>query len=276
MNDNNIGDKIRDLLSGIEQKEGVRILYACESGSRAWGFASSDSDYDVRFIYIHPPNRYLSIDEARNVIERPVEGAMDLSGWEIKKALKLFRKSNPPLLEWLQSPIIYLEKYSVARRLRKLLPEFYSPISCLYHYLHMAQGNFREYLKGEEVWLKKYFYMLRPILACKWIESDLGPVPMEFELLVNRVIKSKDLKSAIDKLLKQKRRGEELSFGPKIPVINDFIGSELGRLESEKFDQRKPKPNSEKLNDLFRSSLKEIWVEDKGAISDLEPLDDLT
>ncbi len=183
-----IKDKTCPRLAEIEQEKQVRVLYACESGSRAWGFPSVDSDYDVRFLYIHPIDWYLSIEEKRNVIERPIDEHIDISEWEIRKALNLFRKSNPPLLEWLQSPIIYKEQYSAAQNMRALLPEFYSPVACLYHYLHMAHGNFREYLKGETVWIKKYFYMLRPVLACKWIEQDLGPVPMEFEALVDRII----------------------------------------------------------------------------------------
>lgn len=259
MIEDKVKSKIINLLLEIEQEEKVCIFYACESGSRAWGFPSSDSDYDVRFLYLHPTNWYLSIDTGSDVIERPISEQIDLSGWEIKKALKLFRKSNPPLLEWLNSPIIYMEKYKIAQNMRELLPEFYSPISCLYHYLHMAQGNFREYLKGEQVWIKKYFYVLRPLLACKWIELNLGPVPMEFEILVNQVIESNELKNAIDKLLEKKRNGEELSWGPRVPIISNFLRSELERLELKKFDKRRSKTDTEKLNKLFRSSLKEAW-----------------
>ena len=254
-----IEKSIKNLLKEIEKNENVTIFYACESGSRAWGFPSSDSDYDVRFLYIRPIDCYLSIEDGRDVIEKPINNQIDLSGWDIKKALKLYKKSNPPLLEWLRSPIIYSEKYSIAQRMRELLPEFYSPVSCLYHYYNMAQGNFREYLKGDKVWTKKYFYILRPILACKWIENDFGPVAMEFEVLVDRIIESKELKIAIEKLLKRKKEGEELSWGPKIPVIDDFIEKEVERLESKKFQYKKHKLKTEKLNKLFRSSLVEIW-----------------
>ena len=142
----------------IERTEGVRLLYACESGSRAWGFASTDSDYDVRFLYLRPREWYLSIDveRRRDVIERPIDGLLDINGWDLRKALGLFRKSNPPLLEWLHSPIVYLDRHGVAERLRALLEQYYSPTACFHHYYHMAKGNYREYLKGEEVKLKKY------------------------------------------------------------------------------------------------------------------------
>ena len=208
---NSIRDQVLKLLSDIETEENVRILYACESGSRAWGFPSSDSDYDVRFIYINELKCYLSINDYRDVIERPINDQMDLSGWDIRKALNLYRKSNPPLLEWLKSPIIYIEKYSFAQELRKLLPEFYSPISSMYHYMNMAKGNVREYLKGDEVWVKKYFYVLRPILACKWIMKDLGPMPMEFEMMVDKIIKKDELRAAIGDLLEQKHKGMDVS-----------------------------------------------------------------
>jgi len=254
-----IKHKIYRLIEEIEQEKQVHIFYACESGSRAWGFPSVDSDYDVRFLYIHPTDWYLSIGEKREVIERPIDDQIDLSGWEIRKALLLFKKSNPPLLEWLRSPIVYKEKYNIAQNMRALLPEFYSPVACLYHYLHMARGNFREYLKGETVWIKKYFYMLRPVLACKWIEQDLGPVPMEFEVLVDRIVEDKRLKAEIKQLIERKKTGEELAWGPKIPVISNFLAAEIERLESERFDKKKRKPDVEKLNELFRSALKETW-----------------
>ena len=145
-------------LAEIETRENLRIVYACESGSRAWGFPSVNSDYDVRFIYTRPVEWYLSIDEKRDVIEIPIDERLDINGWDLKKALRLIRKTNPPLLEWLGSPIIYYEKYSVVSQLRQFAQKYYSPSACLYHYLHMARGNFRDYLQGDVVWVKKYFY----------------------------------------------------------------------------------------------------------------------
>ena len=145
-------------LSKIEAKENIVILYACESGSCAWGFPSDNSDYDIRFLYLRPYDWYLSIEQQRDVLEYKLEGDLDINGWDLRKALGLFRKSNPPLFEWLNSPIKYLEKYSTAEKMRQLMPVYYSPIACAHHYLHMVQGNYREYLNGEQVWLKKYFW----------------------------------------------------------------------------------------------------------------------
>ncbi len=253
-------DEIIKTLNEVEAQENVKIFYACESGSRAWGFESTDSDYDVRFLYIHPRDWYLTIDEGRDVIERPINDQLDVSGWDIKKGLVLFRKSNPPLFEWLRSPIVYIEQYSIAQKMRDLTDEFYSPIACLYHYMHMAQGNYREYLKGDTVWIKKYFYLLRPILACMWIERDLGPVPMEFDEMVTKIIDEKDLRKAIDALVVKKKQGEELGRGPRIPIISQFIEKEIKRLESGTFDVKKTRGQTEKLNQLFRDSLDEVWA----------------
>jgi predicted nucleotidyltransferase len=256
-------EKIRACLQDIEIREGVRILYACESGSRAWGFPSADSDYDVRFIYLHPKDWYLSIDleHKPDVIECPIDDQLDITGWDLRKALQLLRKFNPPLMEWLGSPIVYAEEFTIAAQMRELMSKYYSPVACLYHYLHMAQGNYREYLKGPTVWIKKYFYVLRPILAINWIERDLGIVPTEFWVLVDKVVDSSKLREEIGKLVEAKRRGEELDHGPRIEPISDFIESELARLEGKQFEYEYDKPAApmSEFNDLFRSALDEVW-----------------
>jgi uncharacterized protein len=212
-------DRIKQALLEIEGRDHVKIVYACESGSRAWGFPSEDSDYDVRFLYVHPRDWYLSIDlESRSdVIELPITDELDVSGWDIRKALQLLRKSNPPLLEWLSSPIVYREVSDVANRLRALTTEVYSPIACGHHYLHMAQGNYREYLKDDPVWIKKYFYVLRPLLAIKWIEQKNSVVPMAFGTLLEALIEHGALKDAIESLIEKKQQGQELDRGAKIP-----------------------------------------------------------
>jgi predicted nucleotidyltransferase len=253
--------QILEELKKIENEEQVRILYACESGSRAWGFPSKDSDYDVRFLYVRPIEWYLSIFDKRDVIERPIHDMLDINGWDLRKALNLFRKSNPPLLEWLQSPIQYYENYSVAEQLRKLLSSAFSPKSCMYHYLNMAKGNFREYLQGDQVKIKKYFYVLRPILGCMWIEERNNMPPMEFERLVDELLPADSkLRSEIARLLKRKKSGEELDLEPKITVINDFIHEKIEHFERT----AKVLPSTERnldrqLDELFREALKEVW-----------------
>lgn len=220
-------------LSRIEQEEQVRILYACESGSRAWGFPSQNSDYDVRFIYVRKKEDYLSLFEKRDVIERPISDMLDISGWDLKKALRLYRKSNPPLLEWLQSPIVYKEKPGVIDELRKQSAHSFSQRACMYHYLHMARGNYREYLQGDKVRIKKYFYVLRPILACQWIEEAQTTPPIEFSALVERLVATDtELYRDINGLLARKKAGEELDIEPSRPVINHFIEEKLAYYEA--------------------------------------------
>lgn len=249
---------ILDRLREIEHRYSVRIIYACESGSRAWGFPSADSDYDVRFIYLHPTKWYLSIKSGRDVIEEPILDEFDINGWDLRKALGLLHKSNPPLLEWLGSPIVYLEEAHIVQKIRAVLPQFYSPVNCFSHYLHMAEGNFREYLKGDLVRTKKYFYVLRPVLAMKWIEQKTGLVPTDFNILVQHLIKDPVLLSDIQKLLQEKKAGAELQQGPRIDSISRFIESELDRLLKIKRAKEAQGPVSV-LDDLFQSSLLECW-----------------
>ncbi len=252
-----VTEQIKSELLNIEKAEQVTIIYACESGSRAWGFESEDSDYDVRFIYIRRTPWYLTIQNKKDVIEKPIDDELDISGWDITKSLELFRKSNPPLLEWLQSPIVYMQNSTFIERLRKLMDEYYSPIACMYHYLHMAQKNFREYLQHDTVWTKKYFYVLRPVLACIWIEQGYGVVPIEFSKLVDRIVLEKQLRNEIGNLLELKRSGAELDRRPKNPVISDFLEMEINRLSAEKQTPPKTKDPAT-LDKLFVDILKEV------------------
>ncbi len=256
---------IQKKLFGIEERYDVKILYAVESGSRAWGFPSKDSDYDVRFIYIQRPDWYLSIDpqgvgSKRDVIEEPINDLLDISGWEITKALRLFRKTNPPLLEWLRSDIIYYQAYSFVDNLRSLEAEVFYPNSMLHHYLNMAKNNYREYLQGAEVRIKKYFYVLRPILACKWIEKYNMAPPISFQELLADILSEGELKDQIELLLKRKLIGEELDLEARIGVINDFLESEMDRItEVLKLLKTETKDPTKLLDELFRSTLQEVW-----------------
>ncbi|WP_284642004.1 nucleotidyltransferase domain-containing protein [Paenibacillus silviterrae] len=252
-------------LERIERAENVRILYACESGSRAWGFPSKDSDYDVRFLYVRPVDWYLSIFEKRDVIERPISDMLDINGWDLRKALNLFRKSNPPLLEWLQSPIVYRENHAIAEQIRSISPLTFSPRSCMYHYLHMAKGNYREYLQGEQVKIKKYFYVLRPILACEWIEKHNTMPPIEFDRLVDAVMPSvSELKAVIDCLLVRKKAGDEMDYEPRINPINDFLEERIEYYERIAAGmQTSGGEQDQRLDELFRSVQKEVWENDE-------------
>jgi uncharacterized protein len=257
-------ERIRQKLLEIESRESVRIIYACESGSRAWGFPSANSDYDIRFIYVQDRDFYLSIDveDRRDVIELPISDELDINGWDLRKALRLLRKSNPPLLEWLSSPIVYLQDDEQIAIFRSLVPLSYSPAACMYHYLQMARGNHREYLNGDEVSVKKYFYVLRPLLAIKWIEERSEVVPMEFGVMVDRLLDDPILRSEISHLIERKKQGEELKREPRIPVISDFIEGEMERLKNLTIPRRDEKPLTKTLNNAFRDMIERSEIHD--------------
>ena len=156
-------DLINEKLKEIEKREKIKILHCVESGSRAWGFASPDSDYDVRFIYLREKEFYLRLEDTRDVIEWQLDDTLDINGWDVKKALALLYKSNPTLFEWNLSPIVY-KTTDEWQEISKIINEYFVQKSGVYHYLSTAKSNYREYLKGEIVRCKKYFYVLP--LAC--------------------------------------------------------------------------------------------------------------
>lgn len=244
--------RVRDALARVEAERNVRVLFACESGSRAWGFASRDSDYDMRFLYVHRRDWYLSVEDRRDVIEQPIADDLDVSGWELRKALRLLRKSNPPLLEWLKSPVVYRHDPVFAAEFGALATEFYSPRPCFAHYLHMAFGNWRDYLRDRElVSLKKYLYVFRPLLACRWVERQLGQVPMLFAQLVESVLEETDVRAALAELVARKQAGEELAVAPPVEALSRFVEAELPRLEALN-EPDDAAGNVDELNGFFR------------------------
>lgn len=240
---------IFEKLKSIEHEFDVRILYACESGSRAWGFASPDSDYDVRFVYVHNADYYLSIDELRDVIEVPINDLLDINGWELRKALRLFRKSNAPLYEWLQSPIVYAEDPNFVLEMKALMPSCFSPRAGMHHYLSMAKGVFESELSGEMVKLKRYFYALRPVLAAKWIADIKSVPPMDFKSL--SVLLPKQISTPVDELLSKKVKVDESFMIEKKSEINAFIGECIRYCEA-RVPQARASDNQVELNKLFK------------------------
>lgn len=254
-------ERIMDEIKRIEKRYDVKICYVVESGSRAWGFPSKDSDYDVRFIYVHKPAWYLSIDQKRDVIELPIHDLLDINGWELRKALRLFRKSNPPLMEWLHSGIVYYQAFSLLDKLKDLQQKVFLPQSALYHYLNMAKGNYRDYLRREEVKIKKYFYVLRPILSCIWIEKNHTFPPIEFPKLVEDLLQDGELKQEIITLLERKIAGDELNLEPRVTVLNDFIEKEIIRIEKYTRTLTGRKEDiTPLLDDVFREMVNEVWT----------------
>lgn len=250
-------ERIQKELAGITSEHDVDIFYACESGSRLWGFESQDSDYDVRFLYRRPRDWYLSIDweNKRDVIERPISDELDIKGWDLRKALQLFAKSNPGLFEWLRSPCVYWENRTIMALIRSHMQAVYSTEASWYHYLSMAGTNYREFLNRPQVRLKKYFYVLRPILAVRWIQRtpDAGPPPVLFDTLVEEILKPGEIRDEINELLAQKRAGVEMENGPRIDVLNNFIESELAAAHQPASIPKNRAQITNALNSTFRT-----------------------
>lgn len=219
--------EINEKLDEIERKEGVRILHAVESGSRAWGFASPDSDYDVRFVYVRPKEEYFRLDEPRDVIEWQLDEVLDINGWDLKKALRQFAKGNATLFEWSGSPIVYrtTEEWT---RIKEISKQYFSEKTAVYHYYGTANSTLQGYLLGDAVRYKKYFYALRPLLAARFIEEYHVAPPVLFDDLLKMDL-SEELRQAIDELLEAKKRTTEGEENPQMPVIRDFIVSETER-----------------------------------------------
>lgn len=255
-------DEIKREIERIERDNEVKVLLAVESGSRAWGFASTDSDWDVRFIYLHRPEWYLKIDNEKDSFEEILDNDLDLSGWELRKALRLFRKSNPPMLEWLHGPIVYREHSSLAPRLRELSKTSFSPRALVHHYVSMARNNMREFGVDAPVRLKKYFYVLRPMLACSWVLRTQTIPPVLFTELLDAELNDTSIRALIDDLLVRKMAGVEMKAEPRIAAIDDFVNERIEFFTSIAGEQpESPVSLTLTLDEIFRTLLSEVWSE---------------
>ena len=245
--------QIKNKLDEIEVERGVRVILAIESGSRAWGFASPDSDYDVRFIYSRKLEDYVCLKPKRDVIEWQLDDVYDINGWDLQKALKLMYDSNPVLHEWCNSPIVYKEN-ELADPFREMARKCFMPKKALFHYVSMTRDNYKKYLDNEEVKLKKYFYGLRPILAARWVAEYRTAPPMLFEDLVKAEL-PQELQPIVEELLRAKKETPEFGNGPQIPEINNFIREQID-LMTEAAEKAEYKRNDlEELEDFFRKAV---------------------
>lgn len=248
--------EIEEKLAEIEEKENVTVLYAVESGSRAWGVESPDSDYDVRFIYVRPEKDYLSIREKRDVIEWQLDEVLDINGWDLKKTLVQFHKGNATLFEWANSPVVY-KTTDAWKEIYASCRQYFSKKAALYHYYGTANSTFLQYLQGDEVRYKKYVYALRPLLACRFIEANHSIPPVSFEELLQQKL-PEELAAEINEMLKIKAVSDEKALHPQMPVIRKYIEDEIaryGQLSKEMEDDRMQE--WETLDAVFLKSLKD-------------------
>lgn len=247
---NLITDKIKEL----EKKHSIKILYACESGSRAWGFPSTDSDYDVRFIYAHRAEEYLSISLPDDTIDLPVNDLLDIGGWELRKSLQLFMKSNAPLYEWLQSPIVYHQEQHFASALLELAEYYFSPRAAAHHYISMANNVWNAESGAETMGLKKYFYVLRPLLAARWIVDKQTCPPMELSGL-RAEIKEKKWQDEIDRFLAVKKEVTEKEAIKRSAILDEWILHTFDYCRDKVVPIAAKKADKTKLDIFFRKQL---------------------
>ena len=246
-----ITEEIKSKLKEIEAKENVRVLHAVESGSRAWGFASPDSDYDVRFIYVRTKDDYLSIDESKDTIDWQLDEIYDINGWDLKKALKQFAKGNATLYEWSGSPVVY-KTTDEWDKIRVVSKAYFSEKAAVYHYYGTANNTYHDYLQGETVRYKKYFYALRPLLAAEYIGQYHEAPPVLFDELLKQDIEP-SLRAAIGRLLEIKKVTNEKEMNPQIPEIIEYI--KAGIVKQKDIADRLPDDHNkdrEELNRIFR------------------------
>ena len=245
--------KILTYLQKLEAEKDIHILLACETGSRAWGFPSPDSDFDVRMIYVHKTNWYLSVNEARDTLERMFENReLDITGWELKKALTLMGKSNPALLERIQSPIVYRADEEFVQDMQEIAWSHYSRITAIHHYYSMAKKIADEFSDRNEYKLKKLFYALRTATVCKWISERTEIPPIEFPRIYNGLDLAPNLVRRIDELIQLKKTKPESYLHPNEPLILDFIQSCLEETANIKHTLSAGRRSVAELNAVLR------------------------
>jgi hypothetical protein len=239
---------IKNILTEIEKKKKIKILYACETGSRAWGFPSPDSDFDIRFMYMHERDWYLSLGVKKDTVEI-MDGDLDITGWDLRKSLTLLKKSNAPLIERFNSPIVYFAVPGFKEDFKKLIAEYYSPIAVFFHHHSLAKKFWEELKDKEEVKLKSYFYLIRSLLSCNWIIQDNTVLPMHIEGLMQYV--EDEYKERLRKLIALKVTVGEKYLHPKEEQLNEWIVNLFNTMESAKDKLVVNKKDIGLLNDFF-------------------------
>lgn len=245
---------ILEKITQLEQAHDIRILLACESGSRAWGFPSPDSDYDVRFIYVHRRDWYLSIVEKADVVELPVNAVLDINGWDLRKALRLTAKSNAVIFEWMQSPVLYRSNDFFLSQFRRIAPDYFSPIAAMHHYLSMAKKKYEECTAGNDVKLKHYMYCLRAVLSAKWIAHHKNVPPMELQPLLAEMPDA-SLRGTVNELVRLKAEKDEGYRHPREKVLDEFLAAGIASCDTVSATLPAKKASSESLDVLFREIL---------------------
>lgn len=247
-------EKIQTSLDSIEQDYQVKIILACESGSRAWGFPSMDSDYDVRFIYAQQRDRYLSIVDRKDVIEMPPDEILDINGWDLKKALQLLKKSNSPLLEWLVSPIRYREWTWALDPIVALSQRAFLPETVCHHYLAMAKRMVAGINETQQVRLKQYMYAVRAVLCCQWVIKYRSFPPMEIDRLLSGLPLQSEIRQRIQTWIASKKNRTEAYSIERSKTVDRFLDEKLKDLPPD-IPGNPAKINTDAFDRVFRTIL---------------------
>jgi predicted nucleotidyltransferase len=227
----NINSSVRTEIQGellrIAEDNNIRILYACESGSRAWGFASPESDYDIRFIFLHPTSWYLSVLPQDDGMDLFIDKELDINGWDIRKVLRLMMKSNITAYEWLQSPIVYQTDEDFKAAISSLSQHFFQARSSIQQYLSLAGNAFRRISEESEINVQKYLYVMRPLLAAMWIAQYKSAAPMTFAELLPLLKPFSNIEAIVLKLWEKALLPNEKNIIKPIQELNDFIQKEI-------------------------------------------------
>ena len=249
-------DTIRDKLRKLEDDENITILYAVESGSRAWGHHNKNSDYDIRFIYKYNSiNHYLTINSQSDVIESN-DGLYDIVGWDIKKALHLHYKSNPNLREWILSPIKYIP---MKEDIFINLPEFDKEV-LKHHYYGLTKRHYRKYImKSEKTDIKlfkKLLYTIRCILAFTKLDEDIFP-SMNMDDLIEENTLDKSLEEKIIKLRDAySQLDKSLISDDEVEFLTCWVVNSLEYMQNHLFN-----PHNNKDIDMYNRRFQEIILE---------------
>lgn len=244
--------QVRKIIRTFESERNIRILYACESGSRAWGFASPDSDYDIRFIYAHPKDWYLRLDEKKDFIDTFLPGDLDLSGWDLAKTLRLFSTCNLSLNEWLDSPEVYYEAEGFKAELAIHIPELFNPRKAMHHYLNMAKKVYEKNNDKGWIGIKKLFYVVRPLFCCAWIEREGSMPPTEFQSMLEVGLASNDIVNQIVEIRSQKETAVEGHVIEMQTQLQKWITTQFVHLgQSIESLEGSPEKNWEALNQVM-------------------------
>lgn len=243
-------DKIKKLLENIEKENGIKILFAIENGSRSWGMASKDSDYDVRFVFCRNVKKYISLSKEKDVITAafdenlkkcPVQGSLiDISGFDIFKYLKLLYSSNPTTLEWLNSHIVYLGNNNLP--LREYMNKNFNRIRLFKHYFSLFKNNYREFIEQDKrITYKKYLYSMRGILNAEYVYNFDTLPPLDLKKTADDLKKliPEEVYSKLKEVIEIKSKGLERETILKIPVFDEFCKTEMNK-NFDNFSDRTP------------------------------------